>query len=347
MSVQKSQKINSSRRTTSYDVAKAAGVAQSTVSRCFQLDTAISPETRERVLKIAAELGYSTNALARSLITQRSNMIGVIITKFTLRNNPELVYELGSALQENGNQLLLMVIELDDGIGPTLQSALEYPLDGLICCAVMSASDMARFRQRAMPVVFFNRELTFEGADSIATDHADAGRKIASGLYAAGHRKLICIQGPETAAVSRLRAEAFVARCMELGVQHVPRRWTDFSYGGGRAAFLTLMETEPKPDAIFCANDQIALGVMDACRFDLGLSVPKDISIVGFDDVAEAARPSYELTTIRQPIVAMAMQALALLADRMKDPEIATRTIRIPGQFILRRSARIKAPDRD
>lgn len=325
-------------------MARAASVAQSTVSRCFQPNGGISSETRERVLKVAAELGYSTNALARSLITQRSNMIGVIATKFTIRNNPDLVYEIGNALQAAGNQLLLMVIDQDSSIGTTIRQALEYPLDGLICCAMMEKSDMEHFRQRSVPVVFFNREVTFDGADSIATDHAEAGRTIADAFFAAGHRKIACIQGPEAAPVSRLRVEAFVRRWAELGGMEVSHSFTDFSYDGGRAAFLKLMETHDMPDAVFCANDQLALGVMDACRYDLNVSVPEGVSVVGFDDIAEASRPSYELTTIRQPIVDMALQAIALLAERMETPGLVTRSIRIPGQLILRKSALITAP---
>jgi DNA-binding LacI/PurR family transcriptional regulator len=329
------------RRATSYDVAKAAGVAQSTVSRSFQPDSGISSETRQRVFKAAADLGFSTNALARSLITQRSNMIGVIATRFTIRNNPDLVYELGSALQAAGNQLLLMVIEQDDAIGATLQQALEYPLDGLICCAVMSSNDMAHFRKRAVPVVFFNREVTFDGADTIATDHVGAGHQIADALFAAGHRRMICVQGPETAPVSQIRADAFVGRLETLGAPKVARCWTDFSYADGRRVFFELMKSQSAPEAVFCANDQLALGVMDACRYDLGLRVPNDVSIVGFDDIAEASRPSYDLTTIRQPILEMAHQAIALLAERMENPDLATRSIRRPGQFMLRKSARI------
>jgi DNA-binding LacI/PurR family transcriptional regulator len=200
---------------------------------------------------------------------------------------------------------------------------------------------MSHFRKRAVPVVFFNRDLNFEGADSIATDHIKAGREIADALFAAGHRRMACMQGPEGAPVSRLRMDGFVGRCAELGVDDVSRCVTDYSYASGWKVFLKFVAERGLPEAIFCTNDQLALGVMDACRFELGLSIPEDISVVGFDDVAEAGRPTYALTTIHQPIVDMALRAIELLSERIGNPDLETRSIRIPGQFIIRKSARI------
>lgn len=327
---------------TSYDVAKAAGVAQSTVSRCFQDDSNISPETRERVRRIAAELGYSRNALARSLITRKSNMVGVVATRFTIRNNPELVYTLGDALRSEKRRMLLMVIESDATVGSIIDEALEYPLDGLICCSNMKETDISRFRTRRVPIVFFNRDVKSALTDSIATDHAEAGQRAADLLFEAGHRRIVCIKGPEKAQVSLVRASAFVARLAELGVAHVPTVSTDFSYDQGLTAFTDLVENLPRPDAVFCANDQLALGVMDACRYKLGWRIPEDISVVGFDDIAEAGRLSYQLTTIRQPILEMALKAVELLLSRATNTDVEERNIRMAGRLIVRTSARIQ-----
>ena len=116
-----------SRRATSYDVARAAGVAQSTVSRCFQADSNISETTRASVLDAARRLGYVPNALARSLITRRSNMVGVIATRYTLRGNPDVIYAIGEALAAAGKQLLLVTAEDDSPTTADLRGALEYP----------------------------------------------------------------------------------------------------------------------------------------------------------------------------------------------------------------------------
>lgn len=332
------------RRATSYDVARAAGVAQSTVSRCFQEDSNISQETRDHVLKVASELGYTRNALARSLITQRSNMIGVIATKFTMRNNPELIFILSAALRNHGMSLLLVVVENDAAVSGSLKEALEFPLDGMIACAEMEMADTERFVGRGVPVVFFNRQVEFPRADCIGTDHARGARQLADALFAAGHRRFVCIGGPESAPVSRARTEAFIAKLTALGIAEIARAAGNFSYESGRDAFRALAGDGVKPDAVFCANDQLAMGVMDACRFDLGWKVPDDVSVVGFDDVPEAGHPTYGLTTVRQHIEPMAERAVSMLRLRMADPDRPGESILIAGDLVVRSSARLLAP---
>lgn len=329
------------KRATSYDVARVAGVSQPTVSRCFKGDTAISADTRERVLRIAAELGYTRNALARSLITRRSHMVSVIATEFTLHNNPELIYALGDALREAGIGLILQMIENDSTIGTVLQQTLEYPLDGLICCAEMEAGDLKRLSAHGLPIVFFNRAVVAERIDYVTLDHAEASRGVAAEFHRAGHRDIVCIAGPKDAPVSRLRVDAFTTELAARGLSSVVVETPDFSYAGGRAAFTALARNRARPDAVFCANDQLALGVMDACRFDLGWRVPQDVSITGFDDIEEASRPAYGLTTVRQPIVRMAAQAVELLMARIEMPETPARRILVQGEFMRRGSARL------
>ncbi|CAE6866027.1 Ribose operon repressor [Paraburkholderia aspalathi] len=333
---------SAAQRATSYDVAIAAGVAQSTVSRCFQPDSPISPDTRAHVLAIAGQLGYRPNTLARSLILGRSNVVGVIVTRYTLRYNPELLFALAEALAVQGTKLLLMAVDSDDAVHSTLRDALEFPLDGLISCATMTDEDIAGFRRHGVPVAFLNRRVTSEGVDCVATDNVHATRQIADMLYRAGHRQFVCIGGPHGAPVSEERVTGFAGRLRELGVTDVVTVASDFSYDGGRAAFLEQASgSAQKIDAVFCANDQLALGALDACRFDLKLKVPDDISIVGFDDVAEASRPAYRLTTVHQQIEELATQAVRLLGERLTEPRMRPRTILVPGVLVRRASAHI------
>ncbi|HZZ02704.1 LacI family DNA-binding transcriptional regulator [Paraburkholderia sp.] len=331
---------SAAQRATSYDVAIAAGVAQSTVSRCFQPDSPISPDTRAHVMAIAGQLGYRPNALARSLILGRSNVVGVIVTRYTLRYNPELLYALGEALAARSAKLLLIAVDSDDAVHSTLRDALEFPLDGLISCATMTDGDIAGFRRHGVPVVFLNRCVVSDGVDCVGTDNVHATRQIADALYHAGHRRFVCISGPHGAPVSEERVAGFVGRLRELGVTDVVTVASDFSYDGGRAAFLEQVSSSAqKIDGVFCANDQLALGALDACRFDLKLAVPEDIAIVGFDDVAEASRAAYQLTTVRQQVEKLAAQAVRLLNERLAEPRIRPRTILVPGVLIRRASA--------
>lgn len=329
------------RRVTSYDVARVAGVSQSTVSRCFHQDGGISRITRDAVLKVAEDLGYSRNSLARSLITRRSNMVGVIATKFTIRNNPELVFTLSAALRDHGFGMLLLIVEADDAVGDILQQALEYPLDGLISCALMGVTDIDRFVRRGLAVVFFNRNVSAPRVDCIATDHAQSSREVAEALHAAGHRRILCIGGPEGAPVSRARINGFVGRLTELGGTQVFTVAGNFSYDSGRQVFAKAVQDGARPDAVFCANDQLAMGVVDACRYDMGWRVPEDVSVAGFDDVEEAGRPSYDLVTVAQSGAEMAARAVELLLRRIVEPTAPEVTELVAGRLLRRGSARL------
>lgn len=328
-------------RATSYDVAHAAGVAQSTVSRCFKENSNISESTRTRVLKIAEELGYTPNSLARSLITRRSNMVGVICSQFTLRNNPELVYALSRALKEAGISLLLMIVEDDKEIETTLPEALAYPLDGLISCVFMTEEQIQCFIKRRVPIVFFNRNIRSTGIDCISTDQAEGAAQIALKLHEAGHRRILCVGGPSEGpedSVNRIRMQGFLEAINRLGNVDITCVIGNYSYESGREIFLSHVESSTLPDAVFCVNDQLALGVMDACRFDCGLEIPNDISVTGFDDVSDAGRPTYNLTTIQQQIVPMAIRAVDLILRRIADPESPEENVLIRGKLIKRTS---------
>ncbi len=330
------------RRATSYDVARQAGVAQSTVSRSFRNDSAISAETRELVLEVARTVGYMPNALARSMITKRSNLVGVVATNYTLRGNPEAIYAIGEALAAAGKQLLLMTAPHDNPTIADLRGGLEYPLDGLISCVQLSDPDIKTLQERHLALVLYNRRSPRIPVDSVTANHGAAAAKMARALHAAGHRRFLCVGGPSAAPVSRERVEGFLHQLLAFGIKNIPMVETDYSYAGGRDGFLAQMKGAKVPEAVFCASDQIAFGVLDACRFTLGLEVPKDISVVGFDDVPEAARPGYDLTTMHQDRVDMARQAVGLLLQRLAAPESSVMHAQVTASFVRRGSAKLE-----
>lgn len=329
------------RRSTSYDVALAAGVSQPTVSRCFRPDSGISPATRTRVLEAAERLGYMPNALARSLITQRSNLVAVIATRYTLRGNPDVAYALGESLRAAGKQLLLVTVEGDLPSRDVLLRTLEYPLDGLISCALLTDTQLAELRGRHIPVVLFNRQSDAAPVDHVTTDHRRACEKLARQLAAAGHRRFVCLSGPAEAWVSRQRVDGFRRGLHACGIAPEAVLETDFSYERGRDALRAYAPTAERPDAVLCANDQLAMGAMDACRFDLGWQIPEEVSVVGFDDVSEADRPSYGLTTLHQRSVEMAQEAVRLLLQRLERPSSKPVHTMIKSVLVQRRSARL------
>lgn len=331
------------RRPTSYEVARVAGVAQSTVSRCFRDDSGIAPATRTRVLAIAEALGYAPNALARSLILRRSGTVAVVVTALTFTSNPLLVQALGRALEAASRQVFLVTVETDEPPLSALRALFEYPLDAVVSCAGLSGSVLDQFRQRGVPVILVNRRSPRSHVDQVTTDHARAARQMATLLVRAGHRDFVCVGGPTDAPVSSERLTSFTARLADLFVPAPTILVTPFSYDGGRDAFLAAMKGRRRPDAVYCVSDQLAFGVMDACRFELGWSVPDDLSVTGFDDVAEAKRPVYQLTTLHQDVAEMARTAVSLLLRREQDFEAPGRRVRIPAQLMRRSSARLDA----
>ena len=328
---------------TSYDVARLAGVSQSAVSRCFLPNASISDKTRAKVQAAAAQLRYSPNAIARSLIMRRSNIVAVLITETTSRVTPEILFELNVALLRQGLHLLLFSITQEMAHEDIIGEVLRYKVDGVISCTSLPEAQIHRCNERGVPVVLYNRTAPGLNACSVSCDHSSANRDIADRLYRSGHRHFAFITGAATAPVSIQRERGLVQRLQELGVGHVEIAEGDFGYRSGHDAMVALMGSGKRLDAVVCANDDMAFGAMDAARYTLGLNVPGDISIVGFDDVSSAERAPYQLTTVRQPVADMARSAVEMLTERIEHREAEPLVRLMPGTLMLRNSARISA----
>jgi DNA-binding LacI/PurR family transcriptional regulator len=328
---------------TSYDVALLAGVSQSAVSRCFKPNASISEKTRKKVLAAAEQLHYAPNAIARSLITRRSNIVAVLITETTSRVTPEILFELNVALLRRSLHLLLFSITQEMGHEDIIGEVLRYKVDGVIACTSLPEAQITRCNSRGIPVVLYNRSAPGLNACSVSCDHVSANREIADLLYRSGHRTFGFIGGAPSAPVAVQRRLGFVQRLQELGIDAVLEEQGDFSYQSGHAAMLRLLACNAPLDAVVCANDDMALGAMDAARYGAGKRIPEDLSVIGFDDIASAERAPYQLTTIRQPVAAMARQAVTLLEERIAAHDQPSVVALFPGTVVLRASARITA----
>lgn len=326
---------------TSHDVALLAGVSQSAVSRCFNPQASISEKTRQKVLAAAARLNYTPNAIAQSLITRRSNIVAVLITETSIRVTPEILFQLNVALLQRGLHLLLFSITQETSVGDIIGDVLRYKVDGVIACTNLPGTQIARCSAYGIPVVFYNRVAPGDDASSVSCDHVAANRDLADRLYASGHRKFGFIAGPPDAPVSELRERGLIDRLRELRVTNVAVARGDFSYESGHDCLCRLLHDDPQLEVIVCANDDMALGALDAARYTCGLAIPEQISIVGFDDVETAARAPYRLTTVRQPIEEMARTAVALLVERIEQHELPPVVLRVPGTLMVRESARL------
>ena len=329
------------RRPNSYDVARLAGVSQSAVSRCFRAGASIAPETRRRVEEAAAALGYQPNAIASGLITKRSNLVAVLISNLTNLYYPEVLAQLSHRLDERGVRVLLFALQRESDVDAALAHVWRYRVDGAIVAARLADAQLRQFALHRVPIVLYNRFSEGETVTSVRCDSRDGERVLVDRLVAAGHRRFAIVTGPDDSFVGTERVSAARERLRHHGLTAaiVPG---SFDHQSGQAAMMRLWnEGGERPDAVICANDLMALGVVDAARHELGLAIPGDVSVVGFDGVGPAAWPSYRLTTIRQPVGRMTQAAVAMLLERVAAPDLPPESRSFAGMLIDGASARL------
>ncbi len=329
-------------KVTSMEVARLAGVSQSAVSRVFTPGASASKKTIEKVRKAAEELGYRPNVLARAVVSGKSRIIGLVVAYLNNQFYPEALERLTNSLQERGYHVLIFMASHQAGnIDNVIEEILDFQVDGIIAASVALSSDLSdRCRTAGVPMVLFNRAQDDTSMSSVTSDNVAGGRKAAEFLLAGEHKKIGYIAGWEGASTQRDREAGFVAALKEAGVSLHGREIGNFVAEEARQATLRMFESDP-PDAVFVANDHMAVSVMDTLRFELGLTVPGDVSVIGYDDVTVASWPAYNLTTIRQPANRMVAETVDILLRKIEDSSALPRRVEIDGPLIVRGSARI------
>ena len=332
----------SNARITSAEVAIRAGVSQSAVSRVFTPGASASQNTIDRVKKAAAELGYRPNSLARAMVSGKSRIIGLVVAYLENQFYPEALERLSNSLQEEGYHVLMfMAAQTAGDIDAVVEEILDYQVDGIIAASVALSSELSeRCRAAGVPMVLFNRSQDVSTMSAVTSDNFAGGRKVAEFLIAGGHKKIGFCAGWEGASTQRDREAGFLASLKDAGIDLHCREVGNFKMEEARAATLRMFASNP-PDAIFVANDHMAIAVMDTLRSELGLDVPKDVSVVGYDDVPAAAWPAFNLTTVRQPVNRMVAETVDILLQKIADTSTQPRKVKIDGPLIVRGSARV------
>ncbi|MFM2036705.1 MAG: hypothetical protein RL459_1970 [Pseudomonadota bacterium] len=341
---------------TSRDVAALAGVSQSAVSRCYTLDASISEDTRRRVLDAAAMLGYRPNVHARNLITGRTRIVGVVLAHLDNLFYPRFLQGLTEGLQAQGMQVLLFVAD-GNRQGELMEQLLNYRVDGIVLAATTLNAELARACTAAsIPVVLFNRvpaNALDRAFHSVQTDQEAGMSELTRLLIERGHKRIAYLAGSLESSTNQARELgcrstllAYGQPLFAYGVGNYDeaiasaqvRQW----YRSGRRR-RTLGDC---PDAIVAADDRMAIAVMDTLRHEFGLQVPQQVSVVGFDDVPQAAWPAYDLTTYAQPLPEMIDAVLQLLGVQLEArghgyaPTPQGQTLVLRGQLRLRGSVR-------
>ncbi len=318
------------------DVAELAGVSRSAVSRAFTPGASVAPETREKIMAAAARLGYQVNDLARGLLANRSRIVGLVATKPEVGFRAHLTAALAAVLIRRGSvPVLINAGETDEETEAAQRTLFGHRAEAVI---VLSGSPPSSFielaRSNGLPLVAIGREAT--EIDLIQTDNAAAARALAGAFIEAGHKRL-AFAGSESGTPAIVeREQAFVAEATRLGADVAVARGPDTDYAGGLLAAERLFTAGERPSAVFAVNDLVAFALIDHLKGRLGLRIPEDVAVVGFDDLPEAAWLGYRLTTFRQDPLDLAERAVALLESRAADPSAAPVSLRIEARLMIR-----------
>lgn len=323
------------------DVAERAGVSRSAVSRTYTEGASVSVKTRRKVLKAARELGYRPSLIARSLTTKRTKLIGLIANNF---QNPVFldVFDLfTSALQERGFRPLLVNLTKETDPKRSVDLLRQYNVDGVIVAtSTLPVTFASAFRQSKIPVIHtFGKCDTGEQVHVVGIDNFRCGAMAAETLSARGYRTVAVLGGPKTATSTQDRVAGFSAAAARLGLTIADIGYADnYTYQAGRDAMEPLLG-QPRIEAVFCGDDLICMGAMDASRRH-GLAIPGNLGFLGFNDMTMAGWDGYDLTTIRQPIRDIILSSVELVVAIVNDPERNAEVRLFPCEIVERQTLR-------
>lgn len=326
---------------TSVDVARLANVSQSAVSRAFTPGASVSAKTRDKVMAAAAELGYRPNALARAVISGRSRLVAVLVAYLDNQFYPLVLEKLTRELQHHGYQVLLFMTDpgrQDD----VVQQILQYQVRGIVMASATLSSNLAQeCAETGIPVVMLNRFVGGSASSSVTSDNIEGGRKIADFLARGGHERIAYIAGAEDSSTNRDREAGFYKGLAEHGIAAYGRAVGGYTFEGAAVAARKLFTPKKRPDAVFVANDHMAFSVMDVLRYELGLRVWQDVSVIGYDDVPEAGWKAYNLTTVSQSSDRMIAETVSILLEQTEGEAARRRAAVLQADLIVRGSARL------
>lgn len=324
------------RLATQKDVARLSKVSQASVSRWVSGRGYVAEEARRRIIQAASALNYEPHPLAQGLSTDTSDIVAIMMSNITNPWYPIALQRITAQLESVGLQALLFNVVPPQSLDGLIPLVLRYRVRGvIITSAELSSKAAEQCMNRKVPVVLFNRYTRTHGVTSVTSDNVDAGRVAAEVLLGAGACKLAFLGGAAKSSTSKDRQRGFTQRLKQEGAVLVAAASKEFTYEWGYEGALRLFEEFPDIDGIFCADDEIASGAMDALRFSLKKSVPQEVKVIGFDDHPVASRAAYQITTFRQPVDEMVRRAVDAL---LHAGEVRPVAVVLKCELILRSS---------
>lgn len=324
---------------TARELARMLGVSQSAVSRAFTPGASIAADLRERILKYAAEVDYQPNAIASMLSKSRTNIIGIVVSDMQNPFYPGLIEKLSRSLQRIGLQSLLFNITKGSNLEEQLSALRRYNVDAVIVISatILSGSTLS-WATEGRPAILINRVIEDTNLSCVACNNVEGAQALADHFYQQGARRVAYVAGLSHTTTNRERQNGFVTRIAELGMTLSAQiEGQEYSYYAGRKAALEIAARK-STDAIFFANDILAIGGIDALREEAGCRVPDDIFVAGFDDIPMAGWPHYNLTTFRQPVDEIVRVVVEMIGGDTSALLRAATIIRLSGELVARRS---------
>lgn len=303
---------------TSHDVARLAGVSQPTVSRALNDNPKVSEETKRRVRAAAAALGYAPSAIGRALSTGRSTRVGLVVTDLDNQFYSYVIAPMHQELEKIGHELVLVTESSESA--SLADRLVTHGLCGVVLATTTVDSVLpARLQDRKIPFVYFNRTASGVEADSVTVDPTRGVDSLVDAVAEHGHTRVAAIFGPRNTSTGEAREQVVRTAFERHGIALRGRdvRHGAFEFETGADGLRSLFETDDPPTVVLCANDVVALGALNAAA-DLGLEVPADLSIVGFDDLPMSRWSIVRLSTVAYDLAEMSREAARLIVRRVE-----------------------------
>lgn len=323
-------------------VARAAGVSPATVSYVMNGQPGVSEKTRQRVLRMARELGHRPKAGAKVPGVRRNHVIGLVVPNVINPMFPRWAQGVVGRAAETGYEVFLASTDDDhEVLERTVRAMIARRVDGLILTSIAreEVSALHQLRAARVPYVQLSRRSDFVTADFVGIDDTGAAQQLMSHLVEHGRARIATVVGPRFSSASAARERSFLATAQELG-RPVPPQWrisTRLHNLGGREAAATLLEWDPVPEVIACGSDELAIGVIEYL-IKHGLRVPEDVLVCGFDGLPHSRSELVGLTSVVQPQIEMAHTAFDVLQQRLDNPSALVQTHILPHQIWIGRT---------
>lgn len=325
------------RQITSGDVAEAAGVSRSAVSRTFSNSGYVSAATRQKVLKAADALGYRVNHLARGLNMRRSDLVGLVVADIDNPFRAQQLRDLSEAMVEAQFRPLLIPTAKDRDSAQVIEMLMRYAVSGVIITSDTPPAEIYRkCIKHEVPVILINKAGRHPGVDRVLCDNAKGISLLVDFFYRAKCQHVAVIGAADGSFSIQTREGLFLKQAAALGMQTTDIRVPRHNYEGGVAAARMLLQTQALPDGVFCCNDYLALGLIDLLREKLSTAQFRKLQIAGFDDIPQASWLNYQFTTVRQSTRDLATAAVDLLKARIDHPGRKALTKVVDVQLVIR-----------